>query len=402
MSGAPGPDQATVRESVSEQRQALVQQQALFKQTLDKLTVDANLASGGAQLVGRAVVPTSPIRPKPVRNAIVAGVLGLMIGIALAFLVEYLDDSIKTREDLERIAAPVPVIALIPAVSGWKERDEVQLVSLTAPSSAAAEAYRTLRTAIQFVALDRPMGVVQVTSSNASEGKTTTLANLGVALAKTGQRVILVCCDLRRPRLHEFFGLPNDVGFTSLLLGNAPLSRALQAVPDVPRLRLVASGPLPPNPSELLSSGRTREVFAALRAEADIVLIDSPPVLPVTDALVLFRQVDATLMVFSAGGTTQKQASTALAMAKQVDAPLIGTVLNGVTVPGGYGNQYAYGYRTAPDDPAVASGPRRAPGAKALSRNGARRDRAKPGVLRPRDKRSGGEAAPLDAPGRGR
>jgi non-specific protein-tyrosine kinase len=350
VTASPEPDQAVVRQSLSEQRQALVQQQAVFKQTLDKLTVDANLASGGAQLVGSALVPTDPIKPKPTRNALLAAVVGLMLGLGLAFLAEYLDDSIKTREDLERLAAPVPVIGLIPAVAAWKERDEIRLVSVSDPTSAAAEAYRTLRTAIQFVALDRPMEILQITSSNASEGKTTTLANLGVALAKAGQRVILVCCDLRRPRLHEFFGLHNEVGFTSLLLGNAPLSKAIQDVPDIPRLRLLASGPLPPNPSELLSSKRTKEVFAALKAECDIVLIDSPPVLPVTDALVLFRQVDATLMVFSAGGTTQKQASSALAMAKQVDAPLVGTVLNGVSTLGGYGNPYTYGYQTESAD----------------------------------------------------
>ena len=278
-----------------------MQQQALFKQTLDQLTVDADLASGGAQLVGSAEVPTTPVRPKPMRN----GVLALARRAHARASGWPSSPSTSTTRSRPRrtssgIAAPVPVIGLIPAVGGWKERDEIQLVSLTDPNSAAAEAYRTLRTAIQFIALDRPMRTLQVTSSNASEGKTTTLANLGVALAKAGQRVILVCCDLRRPRLHEFFGLSNDVGFTSVLLGKVPLSGALQDVPEVPRLRLLASGPLPPNPSELLSSGRTEEVFAALKAEADIVLIDSPPVLPVTDALVLFRQVDATLMVFSA------------------------------------------------------------------------------------------------------
>ncbi|HEX7277948.1 MAG TPA: polysaccharide biosynthesis tyrosine autokinase [Acidimicrobiales bacterium] len=408
VSSTAGPDQNAVRESLSGQRQALVQQQALFKQTLDQLTVDANLASGGAQLVGSASEPTAPIKPRPTRNAVLAAVVGLLLGVGLAFLAEYLDDSIKTREDLERLSSPVPVIALIPAVLGWKERDEVRLVSVSAPTSAAAEAYRTLRTAIQFVALDKPMGVVQVTSSNASEGKTTTLVNLGVALAKAGQRVILVCCDLRRPRLHQFLGLNNDVGFTSLLLGNAPLSRTLQAVPGVPRLRLLASGPLPPNPSELLSSGRTKEVFAALKGEADIVLIDSPPVLPVTDALVLFRQVDATLMVFSAGQTTQKHAATALAMAKQVNAPLVGVILNGVTSPGGYNSQYMYGYTSAADDEARdrmkkaprrdgRRMPRREPPRtprRATSANGAKEQPLKPGERKP-------EAPPaVNIPGR--
>ncbi len=341
---APGP----TRDSVSAQRLTLVQQQAAFKDTLDKLTVETKLATGGAQPAGDAELPTSPVRPQPIRNAVLALLMGLMLGIGLAFLAEYLDDSIKTREDLEKIAGRAPVIGVIPAVGGWKERADVQLITLDAPNSPAAEAYRTVRTAIQFVALDRPMGVVQVTSANAGEGKTTSLANLGVALAKAGQRVTLVCCDLRRPRLHEFFGLSNEIGFTSMLLGEAPITRAVQNVPGIPRLRVLASGPLPPNPSELLSSGRTKEVFAALKADADIVLIDSPPVLPVTDALVLFRHVDATIMVFAVGQTSQKQAATALAMAAQVDAPLVGVLLNGVPTSGGYGSAYAYEYRTAP------------------------------------------------------
>lgn len=355
------------RDSLSEQRLARVQQLASYTDTLDKLTVDTKLASGGVQPAGDAELPTEPVRPKPIRNAVLALVIGLMLGVGLAFLADYLDDSIKTREDLEKISGRLPVIGVIPAVGNWKERTDINLVSVDAPNSPAAEAYRTVRTAIQFVALDRPMGVVQVTSANAGEGKTTSLANLGVALAKAGQRVILVCCDLRRPRLHEFFGLSNEVGFTSMLLGEAPISRALQSVPGIPRLRVLASGPLPPNPSELLSSGRTKEVFNALKGEADIILIDSPPVLPVTDALVLFRHVDATIMVFAVGQTTQKQAATALAMAQQVDAPLVGTLLNGAQLAGGYGAPYAYGYNEIPrkGDPTGSSKEVLTPGAAA-------------------------------------
>lgn len=380
LAAVPDPEQAALaRDSVNEQRVTLVQQQALFSETLDKLTVAARLASGGAQLVGSAEVPTTPVKPQPIRNGVLAVAIGLMLGVGLAFLAEYLDDSVKTREDLERISGLVPVIGVIPSVGAWKERDDTQLVSLTDPNSSAAEAYRTVRTAIHFVALDRPMGIIQVTSSNAGEGKTTTMANLGVALAKAGQSVILVCCDLRRPRLHEFFGLSNEVGFTSMLLGEAPISRALQPVPGIPRLRLLASGPLPPNPSELLSSGRTKEVFAALKADADIVLIDSPPVLPVTDALVLFRHVDATLMVFAAGSTTQKQASTALAMAQQVNAPLVGTVLNGGPSSGDYGSRYAYNYRVTPEEPDAGVRGRGKDGAKAdpASGNGVKESRRK-------------------------
>ena len=372
QAAAAAPDNRdTVRESLSTQRAALVDQRALFKQTLDKLSVDANLATGGAQVVGTAVVTSAPIKPTPLRSAVLAGIVGLIIGIALAFLVEYLDDTLKTKEELERIAGKVPVLGLIPIVDKWKTGDEAWLVSREEPRSLPAEAYRTLRTAAQFVAIDRPMGTLQVTSPSAGDGKTTTLANLGVALATAGQRVILVDCDLRRPRVHEFFGLSNATGFTSLLVGDQPITAVLQNT-TTRRLRVLPSGPLPPNPSELLSSARTAEVFAALRSEADIVLVDSPPVLPVTDALVLFRHADAAIMVFSARKTTRKQASSALEMAHQVDAPLVGAVLNAVPLTKGY-SAYAYAYYYA--SPAQNGSGKS--GADAKPTNGGKQSRAK-------------------------
>ncbi|HEX2042278.1 MAG TPA: polysaccharide biosynthesis tyrosine autokinase, partial [Acidimicrobiales bacterium] len=326
------------------QKDTLIAQQALFKQKLDELQVDAALKSGGAQLVAQAQVPDEPFRPQPVRSGLLALAVGLFIGTGLAFLVEYLDDSVKTKDDMGRIAPSIPVIGLIPAVPGWKATDEARTVSLTEPQSPAAEAYRTLRTSIQFLALERPVRTLQVTSPSAQEGKTTTLVNLGVALARAGQQVILVCCDLRRPRLHEFFGLDNGTGFTSVLLGKVPLSAALQPVTQQNRLSLLASGPLPPNPSELLASRRTVDVLTSLQSEADVVLIDSPPVLPVTDALVLSGRVDATLLVAVSGATTRKDAARAIELLSQVDAPLVGTVLNGVTGDAAYGYAYDYGY----------------------------------------------------------
>jgi len=342
VNAAPAANQGTVRQNLAGQKDALLQQQSLFKQKLDQLQVDAAIRTGGAQLVSRALVPTSPIKPTPVRNGALALVLGLLVGTGLAFLVEYLDDSIKTKDDFARITRDFPVIGLIPAVTDWKVTDEPQVVSLTDPKSPAAESYRALRTSIQFLALEKPMRTLQITSPGAQEGKTTTLCNLAVALARTGQRVIIVCCDLRRPRVHEFFGLENRIGFTSVLLGKVPLTAALQPVPDQTRLSVLASGPLPPNPSELLSSKRTIEVLTSLAAEADIVLVDSPPILPVTDALVLSGRVDATLLVCVAGATTRKDAARAVELLDQVDAPMVGAVLNGVTGEGAYG--YGYGY----------------------------------------------------------
>jgi succinoglycan biosynthesis transport protein ExoP len=323
-------------------KETLVQQQALFKNKLDELQVNATLQSGGAQLVSGADTPATPFSPKPARNGALALVLGSFLAVGIAFLVEYMDDSVKTKDDLERAAPSLPVMSMIPAVSGWRVKDAPKLVSLTEPKSPAAEAYRTLRTSIQFLGVDRQVRVVQVTSPNAQEGKTTTLANLGVALARAGQRVVIICSDLRRPRVHEFFGLGNEVGFTSVLLGEISLEAALQPAPGIERLSVLASGPIPPNPSELLQSRRTAELLARIQAEGHFLLIDSPPVLPVSDALVLSKRVDGTLLVCSSGSTGRKELSRAVEMLRQVDAPIIGTVLNGVTGQTSYGYAYQY------------------------------------------------------------
>jgi non-specific protein-tyrosine kinase len=152
--------------------------------------------------------------------------------------------------------------------------------------------------------------------------------------------VVLICCDLRRPRLHEFFGASNAVGFTSVLLGKVPLSEALQEIPGQPRLFLLASGPLPPNPSELLASRRTAEVLRSLQSDADLVILDSPPLLPVADGLVLSNLVDATLVVTAASATSRRETVRAFELLDQVDALVIGAVLNGVGIKEAYGDTY--------------------------------------------------------------
>jgi capsular exopolysaccharide synthesis family protein len=340
---APDNARAQLSDVLGRQRDTLLQQQALFKQRLDQLQVDAASKTGGAELVAQAPVPTSPVRPTPTRNGILGMVVGLLLGVGLAFLREHLDDSIKDKSDFERAVPGVGVLGIIPAIADWKVKEESRVLSLTDPRSSAAEAYRGVRTAIQFLGVDRPLHTIQVTSANAQEGKTTTLANLGVAFASAGLRVVLVCCDLRRPRIHEFFGLKNDVGFTSVLLGSTPLAAALQVVPRQDRLLLLASGPLPPNPSELLSSERAGQVIRNLAEQSDIVLIDCPPLLPVTDALVLAHRVDGTILTI-AGTTTRKEAARAHELLRQVNAPLLGAVLNGVPEDTASASSYYYYY----------------------------------------------------------
>jgi succinoglycan biosynthesis transport protein ExoP len=351
------------RDGAAQERNALVTQQISFRERLNQLQVEQSIAGGGAQIGSPASVPSEPFEPEMLKNALMAAVLGLLCGVALAFLFDYLDDSVKDKEDFERAVPRLAVIGLIPQVAEWKAKDQARLVSRVAPRSPPAEAYRILRTSIQFLSIDRPARVIQVTSASAQEGKTTTLANLAVAFASSGIRTVAVCCDLRRPRLHEFFDFDNTVGFTSVLLGTVPLNKALQPVPGQDGLLVLASGPLPPNPAELLTSTRSAELLRRLAANADVVLIDSPPVLPVTDALVISQHVDATLLVSAAGVTTRKAAARAVEMLERVNAPVVGAVLNGVSDEGGYGG-YASRYYSS------AAGPRLSNGAGGTNGNG--------------------------------
>lgn len=186
------------------------------------------------------------------------------------------------------------------------------------------------------------MRLIQVTSPTTGNGKTTTIANLAVVLARAGQQVAVVSCDLRRSRIHDFFGVPGSVGFTSVLVGNTPLSQAFQAIPGEARLELLPSGAPPPNPSELLASRRGAEVIEAIGEKYEVVLIDCPPVLPVTDAAVLSARVDGILMVVMAGTTTGKQLTRTVQLLRQVDAPLVGVVLNGAPPEDAYGYEFRY------------------------------------------------------------
>lgn len=329
-----------------DQRSQAQSRQFQFRTQVDEFNNAIELFRPDESAGTPAEVPKEPSKPQPVRNGLLAIPVGLIFGIGLVFLFEYLDDSIKSKDDLERATgSAVPVLGLIPAVP-WRDRSQAHVVSVEDPTSPPSEAYRSLRTSVQFLSLDRPLHCLQVTSGSQAEGKTTTATNLALMLARSGERpVVVVDCDLRRPRLHEFFGLSSDIGFTSVLLGEVPVSAALQRFDDEPGLSVLVSGPIPSDPSELLASRRTAEVLASLRADGALVLLDTPPVLPVTDALVVSQWVDATLLVASAGQTTRRQVQRTMELLAQVDAPLVGTVLNNApTGTSGYGYGYGASY----------------------------------------------------------
>jgi len=333
-----------VQSSQTAERELILTNLAPQRAQLAQLEAAANVEQGGAQLLAPAPVPRFPFEPNPKRSVLLGLAVGLMLAFGVALLLDYLDNRVRTKEDLERCNGNLPIVGMIPTVAGWRNKKETHVISVEEPTSATAEAYRSLRTAIQFIGLDRSLRTLQITSPASADGKTTTLVNLAVALARAGQRVVIIDCDLRRPRIHQFFGLQASPGFTSVLMGDVALSEAVQPAVGIDRLLILPAGPVPPNPSELLSGERTAQILESLKNQADVVLIDSPPVLPVSDAAVLSTRVDGTLMVASANRTQRKQMARAVELLRQVEARVVGTVLNRASVKGEYGG-YTYGYK---------------------------------------------------------
>lgn len=206
--------------------------------------------------------------------------------------------------------------------------EQPDLITLTNPRSPATEAYRTLRTNLTFAALDKPIETLVVTSAAPGEGKSTVLANLAVTMAQGGRRTILVDADLRRPGLHEIFGIVNDRGLTTMIVEEAGLDDPPLIDVGVDNLWLMPSGPMPPNPADILGSRKMEEVIAALRARADVVLFDAPPIIAVTDAAVLGTKVDGVLLVVCAGRTRREHAQRARELLERVHVRIVGAVLN--------------------------------------------------------------------------
>lgn len=214
------------------------------------------------------------------------------------------------------------------------------LVTLTNPRSPVSEAYRTLRTNLEFSSLDKPIKTIVVTSPGLGEGKSTTLANLAVTLAQAEREVILVDCDLRRPSQHEIFGLSNGVGLTTMVVDDGAMKDPPLLDTGVAGLRLLPSGPLPPNPSELVGSRRMAEIISVLGERSDIALFDAPPIVAVTDAAVLASRVDGVLLVIKAGATKRDHAQRANALLEKVNAHLLGVVLNNIKMDTSYSSYY--------------------------------------------------------------
>ncbi len=306
-------------------RDALVVQQANFSTTLDQLRVDAALRTGGATVIKTASTPTAPVEPTPARSAVLAAFVGLLIGLGAAFLIDYLDNKVRSVADLERLTDD-PVLAQIPV----DVPPDFRPVALSEPDHPSVEAFRGLRTNVQFLALDNPpLGVVLVTSSIPGEGKTTTAANLAIVLAHAGHRVALVDADLRRPRIHVIFDITSAPGLTELLLGTQP--REVVRHVDIGRgqqISVYPCGAIPSSPSEMLSSKRMRSLLSEMGDHYDYVIVDSAPILPVSDSMSIAACADGVLVVAQTGHVTTEAVTQTLDRLHRISAPIIGLVLN--------------------------------------------------------------------------
>jgi len=292
-----------------------------------------------------ALVPDRPASRHRVRNTVLAGLVGLFMGVALAFLLEFVDNSIRTVEDVEEHLA-VPFLGWIPTIEGIRSRRHGGdgLVVLSKPESAVAENFRTVRTNIVFSTAESAKRSIMVTSAIAAEGKTTVVANLAIALAQLGRKVVLIDTDLRRPSVHKLFGIKHKPGLTSVLVGEAKLEDVIRDT-EVEGLKIITSGPVPPNQTELLDSGAMRDVIMRLTEQFDMCLFDSPPAASVADPLILSRMVGGVIGVIRCGVVSRGVVQRSLQQLTDVNAKILGVVLNNVNMKRDrYTRSYYYRY----------------------------------------------------------
>lgn len=292
-----------------------------------------------ATVVDPASKPGAPVSPQPTRNLALGLILGLLLGAGVAVLRETLDTTIKSARQLEELV-PAPLLGAISYDTAAVDTPLITSIDTYAPR---AEAFRVLRTNLQFIDPDAHHKVFVITSSLPGEGKTTTAANLALALAEGGEKVVLVEGDLRRPKVAEYLRLESAVGLTTVLIGKLSVDDAIQSTANED-LAVLTSGSTPPNPAELLKSAAMGNLIASLRETYDIVLIDAPPLLPVTDGALLAAQADGALLVVRHGRTTTDQVSLAVDRLEAVGAAPVGVILNMTPAKGGTGYGYGYGY----------------------------------------------------------
>jgi len=341
------------------ERQRKVQEQTyiMMLSKLEETKITQAGKSGNVNILDEAIAPVVPIRPNKRLNLMLGVLIGLGLGLGIVFVREYFDNTVKTVDEVENLGfsllGTIPVIEEGAADKKRKKKwdsleDEGQqiesrLVTHFDPKSPISESYRTLRTNLAFTRVDNPMKTILITSAGPKEGKSTTVSNLAITLAQLGSRVVLVDSDLRRPVIHAIFGMEKEDGLTDHIMGSVSYEQSLKKS-LLDNLSIVTSGTLPPNPSELLGSKAMEEFIERLKKDFDIVLFDSPPVIAVTDAAILCSKVDGAFLVISAGTTNRDAINRAKRLLENVQAQVLGAVLNSVDISGAYGSSNYYYY----------------------------------------------------------
>jgi capsular exopolysaccharide synthesis family protein len=342
-------------------RNALQGQISILTEQLTSLPPDVD----PGQVILPAEAPLSPSSPNHVVNGGVGLFLGLILGLLVAFALDRLDERLKGREDLEE-AIQAPVVGMVPHFDLWSKHERAVLVSIREPTGPTAEAYRTLRTSVSAMARQADVRTLLITSALPGEGKSTTAANLSAALATAGERVLLVSADLRKPRVHEFFELPNWMGVADVLHGRSEVGRAIQPS-GIPGLSVMTSGAPSPDGSELLHSPNLPELLGGLRSSFDLIVVDSTPVLGLADALAVAQAVDGVLIVATPRMASRGAVAQAREQLVQVGGRVLCGVLNAVTQP--KASAYGYGYVQQAAEEAAA--------AERVGSNGSRRRAAR-------------------------
>jgi capsular exopolysaccharide synthesis family protein len=326
----------------------------LYKGLLQKMKeagISAGITASNIQLVDQAELPINPHKPNKRLNLILALIVGLFLGVGLAFFFEYLDNSVKTPEDVEQLVR-LPFFGLVPELSHERRRRvnretsyPVELITFGHPKSMLSEAYRNIRTSILLSFSGRVPKNIAISSPNPAEGKTTTAINTAIALSQTGARVLIIEADLRRPRIHRIFDQDNGVGLSNYLSGHAELDSIIKST-EIPNVFYIPSGPLPPNPSELLGSSIFKSMIESLDEQFDHIVLDAPPILGFADSVILATSVDGTILVVQGGKTPKETLQRAKDVLSQVNARILGVVINRVNIRrSGYDGYGYYYYR---------------------------------------------------------
>jgi polysaccharide biosynthesis transport protein len=314
-----------------------------FKET----SLTEEMKTGNVRIIDRAEVPGKPVKPNKKRNTVLGLVLGLILGMGMAFFMDYLDNTVKIPDEVKEYFG-IPYLGPVPAVSLKQNGEKMlgELISVHSPKSTFSESIRGIRTGIVFSAADQVPQTILVTSAGPSEGKTICAANLAVTMAQDdGSRILLIDCDMRRPRIHKLFEINKDAGLSSALVGSSELKDVILPT-DIENMSIIPCGPIPPNPSEILGSKRMHALLQVLKKNYTRIIIDSPPITAVTDAVILASNADGIVLVIRSGSTPRQIVGNGLAKLKSVNAHILGAVLNGVELgrDSYYYHQYYYYY----------------------------------------------------------